>query len=118
MTVVEPKNQGELIIEIGAEGGSLALYGFRTDHGWVFTRKILDQTPELIDEEWIERKSRCVDSWEAALGLLDQYPWFSLYPVSIHPEFRQKIWFAVQERLQKNESSEFELQRWRELCHG
>jgi hypothetical protein len=109
---------GETIIEVGAEGGSIALYGFRTDHGWVFTRKIVDQTPEFIDQEWIEGKSDFVDSWEAALKLLDQYPWFILYPLSIHPDFRQKIWSAVQERLQKDESSELKLSRWRELCHG
>jgi hypothetical protein len=27
-----------------------------------------------------------VDSWEAALELLDQYPWFKLYPASKRPQ--------------------------------
>ena len=114
-----PMNENEVIIEIGAEGGSIALYGIRTERCWVFSRKVIDQTSELIDEEWIQHNSAAVDTWEAALKLLDQYPWFKLYPIRIHPEFRQKIWLAVQEQLQNDtEASKFALRRWRELCEG
>jgi hypothetical protein len=91
--------QNEVIIEVGAEGGSLALYGFRTERGWSFMRKVIDWTPELIDEERIQKKSAVVDSWEAALELLDRYHWPKLSPIFIHPDFRQQIWIAVQERL-------------------
>jgi hypothetical protein len=118
MTVVEPNNQGQLIVEVGAEGGSISVLGFRTEGGWRFTRAVGDQTPELIDEAWIQSKSGCVDSWEAALKLLDQYPWWKLYPLSIHPEFRQRIWSAVQERLRNDEGPGVKLSRWLELCHG
>jgi hypothetical protein len=52
-----------------------------------------------------------------ALELLDQYPWFKLYPISIHPDFRQKVWSAVQERLHNNsETLELELKRWHDFC--
>ena len=54
-------NGREVIIELGAEGGSIALYGFRTDRGWLFTREVIDQTPELIDEERIEKTSSRVE---------------------------------------------------------
>jgi hypothetical protein len=111
-------NGREVIIEVGAEGGSIALYGFRTERGWVFTRETLDQTPELIDEDWIKSNSARVDSWEAAVKLLDQYPWCKLYPVTIHPEFRQQIWSAVQERLRNDGGFGHQLTRWRELCHA
>jgi predicted PolB exonuclease-like 3'-5' exonuclease len=117
MAVVEPKSRGDLIIEIVAEGGSIALYGFRTEHGWLFTRETLDRTPELIDEDQIETSSACVDTSEAALKLLDQYPWVELYPVSIHQEFRHQIWSALQERLRNVDDFGAKLRRWRELCH-
>jgi hypothetical protein len=115
-------NESEVILEIGAEGGSITLYGVRTQHGWCFSRKVIDWTPELIDEEPIneepfQRKATIVNSWEAALDLLDQYPWCKLYPISIHPDFRQKVWVALHERLHHNSgTTEFDLKRWRELC--
>jgi hypothetical protein len=48
--------------------------------GWSFSREVSD----CIDEDRIEHKSAVVDSWEAALKLLDQYPWCRLFPVRIH----------------------------------
>src|ERR1700730_17657623 len=58
-------NEFEVLIELGAEGGSLALHGIRTEHGWVFSRQLVDWTPELVDEKRIQGKSTCVDSWDA-----------------------------------------------------
>ena len=68
-------NEPEVIIELGAEGGSITLSGFRTERGWCFSRELIDWTPELIDEERIQHTSAIVASWEAALKLLDKYPW-------------------------------------------
>jgi hypothetical protein len=65
----------EVIVEFGAEGGSMTLFGVRSPRGWLYSRSVDDWTPELIDEERIEHDSNVVDSWEAALGLLDRYPW-------------------------------------------
>ena len=81
-------NEFEVIIELGAEGGSLALHGIRTEQGWLFSRHLVDWTPELINEGRIQGKSTCVDSWDAALCLLDQYPWYKLSPIVIHPTLR------------------------------
>jgi hypothetical protein len=109
-------NESEIIIELRAEGGCVVIYGFRTEQGWSFIREVTDWTSELIDEDRIHNKSAVVDSWEAALELLDQYPWPKLFPVSIHPDFRERIWIAVQKRLDSTiESSK--LEQWRELCH-
>jgi hypothetical protein len=107
--------QCEVVIEIGGEGGSITLYGLRTNHGWAFSRKVIDQTPELIDEDWIKSNSDCVHSWEAALQLLDRYPWPKLYPISVYPDFQERIWTAVQERLQSNENPEARC-RWDAIC--
>ena len=29
-------NKNEVIVDLGAEGGSVTLYGFRTERGWLF----------------------------------------------------------------------------------
>ena len=109
----------EVIVEVGTEGGSITLLGTHSQGGWVYSMSVDDWSPELIGEERIQHDSNVVDSWEAALKLLDQYPWFKLHPISIHAEFRQQIWCAVQERMQKNtEGSEGPLERWRELCRS
>jgi hypothetical protein len=108
--------QCDIIVEVGAEGGSIALIGTRRDRGWTYSRSVKDWTPELIDEEPISHKSAEVDSWEAALRLLDKYSWQTLYPLKIHPEFRARVWIALQERLVADETKSSELERWRSLC--
>jgi hypothetical protein len=109
------RNEGEVIIELGAEGGSLALYGFRTERGWSFTMEVIDRTPEFTAEDPIQKKSGVVDLWDAALELLDQYPWAKLSPISIHHDFEQHIWAAVQEQLRATEP---ELIHWRQLLRA
>jgi hypothetical protein len=115
-----PVQQCKTIVEIGAEGGSITLFGTKTMRGWVFSMKIIDQTLELFGEEpgeSSEKNSSSVEGWEAALTLLDQQPWFRLYPVRVHPDFRHRVWSAVRKRLQENtEDAQFSLMRWRELC--
>jgi hypothetical protein len=119
----------EVIIEIGGELVSTTLYGMQTYRGWSFRKDVFDQTAaELLDEELIEHSSAVVDTWEAALQLLDKDRlWFMLHPAQIHPEFRQQIWLAVEERwLAEQERSavdseireirQIKLERWRDLC--
>jgi hypothetical protein len=61
-------NDWEVILQLGTEGGSVTLYGMQTEQGWLFSRSVT----ELIDEERIPHDSPVVDSWEAAIGLLDR----------------------------------------------
>ena len=106
-------SEGEVIMEIGGEGGSIILFGFRTERGWSFSREVT----ECIDEDRTGHKSVVVGSWRAALKLVDRYPWCNLFPVRIHPEFKQKIWAAVQERLHRSPGiSQHQLGNWRKLC--
>ena len=106
-------NESEVIIELGAEGGSITLSGFRTERGWSFSMT----TNEFFFDEGELKKSAVVDSWKAALELLDKFPWACLCPISIHSEFKQKIWVAVQERLRSDSDiSQSELEKWREMC--
>jgi exonuclease III len=88
----------ETILRIAAEGGGITLIGIRKAGGWVFRRNVRDWTPELLDEEWLAHESMSVDSWEAALDLLDQYPWHVLSPITIHPAFRKAVFDAIEVR--------------------
>jgi hypothetical protein len=109
-------NKNEVIVDLGAEGGSVTLYGFRTERGWLFSM----ESSQCLDDEWDStQRSWIVDTWAAALNLLDTYPWVSLFPLSVHPDFRQKIWNALQERFRGSteEPHERDLnRRWRQIC--
>lgn len=110
-------NECETILEMGGEGGSITLYGIRTDAGWLFSREVIDQTPELIDEDAIEHRSEVVNSWPAALNLMSSYPWRRLFPVKLHPEFKELIFAAVNSPSKGEEAvSEYEFERWKRKC--
>lgn len=101
----------EVILEVGAEGGSLTLLGIRTGRGWRFRRGVREQ----IDEDASSHASDWVDSWQDALVILDRYPWRELYPITVHREFRQQVWAAV-EREFGHDPSGRRAEQWRRLC--
>lgn len=122
-------SRAEIILHLAAEGGGLDLVGYRKGDGWVFRRSVRDWTPELLDEEWIGHESKTVDTWEAALDLLDQYPWHKLSPISIHPEFRNAIFDAIEirydagvdpanDRFAPAQRSSSAYRKWQNLCCG
>lgn len=110
-------NACETILEVGAEGGSITLHGMRTNTGWLFSREVIDQTPELLDEDATQHRSEVVTSWPAALELMSRYPWRRLYPVEVHPEFRELILSAVTSPAEESQKvSEPVLERWQRKC--
>src|SRR5450631_2586540 len=108
----------ELIVEVGAEGGGITLYGKRVDGAWSFAREIVDQTPHLLDEAEILGSSNVVTGWVEALALLDKYPWARIYSIAVHPEFASQVHAATAERLNDGYAPEFIRDRWEELCHS
>jgi hypothetical protein len=54
---MDQANKSEVIVEVGGEGGSITLYGRRTERGWCFSREVIDWTPELFDREWFHKNS-------------------------------------------------------------
>ena len=104
----------EVIVEIGADGGSITLFRVHGSRGWRYSRSV----GELIDEERSQHDSNVVGSWKAALGLLDQYPWHMLYPLHIHPEFRRQVLAAVRKRFESSDDPMGRMEKWRELCEG
>ncbi len=108
--------KSEVILKACAAGGSVTLYGVRTNHGWLFSRQVIDQTPELIDEPWVQHKSEVVDTWQAALELMDRYRWHKLYPREIHSEFKELVWAALVSRYELESDEELILKYVEMVC--
>ncbi len=110
-------NKSEIIVRIGGEGGDVTLYGVRTRIGWRFSRKVVDQTPWLMDEPSILHTSEEVGSLAEGLALLDQYPWHNLHPIEVHPEFREEVFAAAMDRINhEKHPNQHALPKWMELC--
>ncbi len=109
----------ETILEVGAEGGSLFLYGSKDTTGqWRFWTQTDESTfadaldkDDIVAPECLVRASASVSSIQDALVLLDQYPWFCLTPLEVHPEFL----LAIQEEVRKRGTPE-EIMRWNRKC--
>lgn len=106
----------ELIVLVGAECGQIALYAQETEAGWVFQRRVNDQTPLLIDEPSTEHESEIARTWTDALRLMDEYPWHRLSPRSIHPSFRVRVWEEISQRALQGLVSERRVNDWKDRC--
>jgi hypothetical protein len=102
---------GEIIVKAGVDGGDITLLGIRTANGWRF--RMVTEECDLTDEGLGggRRESGWAFSWDAALALLDEHPWHHFHPLTVHPDFKQPVQEAVEDRL--NASN---LERWRRLC--
>ena len=109
----------EIILQVGAEGGSLTLYGSRTASGWQFSLSVNDSSPLLLDEgdAAIQHTSSSVTTWADAIALLDTYPhWAEFYPLAVHPDFRKRVWKEVENRLNQAGRDQHFLDQWRNAC--
>ena len=105
-----------VVLEVGAEGGSVTLIGRENDDGeWRFARITIDQSEVLFGEADAEvspppvlRPEDWVEGWEAGLALMDRYPWVRLHPVTAHPDFVERVRVAVEERLANVDQSSAE----------
>ena len=104
MPVETVTNDKQVIIEVGAEGGALTLYGIQSPDGWQF-RTETDEAAlaDLIDDEDLTDLPQrpWVGTWRAALKQLDAYPWTQMFPLTVHPDFRDKVFKALQTRKKK-----------------
>jgi hypothetical protein len=87
----------ETIVELAAEGGSITLY---KDQRGKFVIDVYDWTYELIDEEPSNTRPFVVNSWDAALSILNEkYPhWTKLALRSVHPDYRHAVEAAIRKR--------------------
>lgn len=104
--------QIETILELGAEGGSATLHRRRAAGGhWQF-RVTTNEAAlwDLLGEEAPPpEKLPWVSSWEDALARFDGWP--RLYPLVVHPEFKDAILAAVATHEKGGRDM---VERWRE----
>ena len=106
----------ETVLRVGSEGGAIALYGTRTDRGWIFSRTVRDHSAVMLGESDITHRSDPCSTWEEAVALIDAYPWTRLSPIEIHPEFQGLVWQEIMRRHLQSPLRDDRLSDWRELC--
>jgi hypothetical protein len=109
------RSEWQVVLEVGAEGGRLTIYGLSTRHGWRFSRQTIDDSAAFLGEPREQRESDIVDSWEKALELLRPYPWQKLYPLEVHPEFRERVFSEVLASC-SDDSNPHGVSEWKALC--
>jgi len=103
-----PMVRTEIIVQVGAEGGSLTIEGkHNSDTGWQFrmVRNEVALYDDCVDDEepddiagFLERADY-LDSLGEALKLFDKYPyWIDLYVIEVHPEFVDEVLAEVRSR--------------------
>jgi hypothetical protein len=104
----------EAILEVGADGGSLTVFGERAADGkWSFRLArnelmLYESEGESGGRDLYIGQSEHFPSIQDALILMDKYPWHRLHPIEIHPEFFDAILSEVRKRGGEEEES-----RWR-----
>jgi hypothetical protein len=57
--------------------------------------RVMLSDPLDKDDQVVVPERPWVDNWPAALVQLDKYPWPQLFPLEIHPEFRDQVFKAL-----------------------
>jgi hypothetical protein len=128
--VIGPKKSNvlpEIILEIGAEGGSVTISRERiAEEGWQFRVKVDETTLyDMLSDE--DRGGMAVEDFtrteytfkfEEALRRLDVYQWFRLYPLDVHPEFLDVVLAEVGKRGGLEEVDRWRRQLKRTARHG
>ena len=90
----------KVLLEVGAEGGSMAILG-TMDPGAVrrFRFRAVDESLDKLDDgerdAVIEHESGWLDSWDAVWAALNEYPWLHLSPTVVAPEVAEAVWAKV-----------------------
>jgi hypothetical protein len=96
----------QTVLEVGAEGGTLAIVRQRNQRGsWEYwslrdETTMLDVLPkdELGDGVVLFEQSAHVDKFEDALLRLDRHPWFRLVPLKVSAEFADLVLREIEKR--------------------
>ena len=95
-------NGQTVIIEIGAEGGSIKVLA-RTgaDGKPEYCVMLRDQTFTFLAEDEagnvIKRNTEWTESWDDAVAALGRWPWPRLSPRYVDPEYRARVLAAARE---------------------
>ncbi len=111
------------IIAVGAEGGSITLFGWKDEKGvWYYLREtdertLMDMMPE-DDQKGLcfYHNSESVTDWDEAIKLMNRYPWPCLYPLYVHPDFADQVKCELKRASDRWDHIDFH--RWDAVCAG
>ena len=114
------KNRQELILKVGAMGGSINVWSVNANDG---TRSFVVKTDESTLKEFmdaedaegisVESETERLHSFADALIALGDYPWHELYPMFVHQDFIDPVLTAVM-----NLGGEKLANRWQRKLNG
>jgi 5-methylcytosine-specific restriction endonuclease McrA len=116
----------QTVLEVGAEGGSLAIVRQRNENGaWEYW-SLRDETTmlsllpedEVVNRDNLLEKSSHLGSFKNALLRLGQYPWFRLIPLKVHSEFADLVLREVEKRGGKEAAAEWAERLRSQHCNG
>jgi hypothetical protein len=118
----------EIVVRAGVEGGCVTLYRARTSAGaWAYFRELnqvmLCEMVEDMDGSMPDAPTKVgssVATFEEGLALLDVDPWARFYPADVHPEYADRVFAAVMQRVGRlplrDRPHSHVISRWREQC--
>lgn len=101
----------EVVLEVGAEGGSVRLMSRRSGKGWAY--KVETGSDAAFHGEAPPPEREWRRTWEAGLADLDAYPWTVLYPLFVAPEWRVRIGAAIIDRMHRDDPIDW--QAWQRV---
>lgn len=105
-----------IIVQSETTGATWTLYGRRAGKDWSFHADLDDNTVAPVPGKTVHHVSGEVNSWLDALAAFDRQPWYRFQPVQVHPQFRDSVWHAFQERARRYGSKADVAARWRAYC--
>ena len=114
------KEDRTLLLQVGGEGGSIQLVKIEDYFLYSTDETTLSEfVPELKPEELTSKSDVFTSFDQAMVSLLNRYPVFELYPVAVHPDFREKVipyyqTFVLQPHHDRNWSNH----EWEEMLFG
>jgi hypothetical protein len=127
------ESKEEVILEIAGEGGGITIVGRQNadGSGREFAKKTASDNWLLLEEgetpnpEYKEPPLEWVGSWHEVIALIDQYPWAMLFPLEIHPEFKEDVLAEATLRLSNDhpkyiwtpeDLKKEAMERWLSIC--
>jgi hypothetical protein len=88
------------IVEMGGEGGTIALEGCNTDGTWRYRVRTSDHALVMLGEASapVSTETAWVDTWRKAMSQLDKYQWHRLSLITVHPEFGNRVHICLNRR--------------------
>jgi hypothetical protein len=111
------------IIDVGAEGGGITLFGWKDEKGvWHYLRETDERTFMHMMSENEQKglrfnsKTDSTTDWDEAIKLMYRYPWPCLYPLHVHPEFADRVKCELKKAGERWDHIDFH--HWDAVCAG